>query len=157
MKSRAERYETAFLILSGVMLVVFLGALFYAAWGMGVNVPGRVSEIDPTQVRSTEPFDEPGIQQTGPESYEVVMIGQAWAFQPREVRIPAGSEVTFVATSVDVIHGFHLEGTRVNVMLIPGQVSRVTHTFDEPGEHLFICHEYCGAGHHNMYGRLIVQ
>lgn len=157
MKSHAERYETVFLILSGAMLVVFLAALFYAAWGMGVNVPGRVSEIDPTEVRSTEPFDEPGMRRTGPESYEVVMIGQAWAFQPREIEIPAGSEVTFVATSVDVIHGLHIEGTRVNVMLIPGQVSRVTHTFDEPREHLLICHEYCGAGHHNMYGRLIVQ
>ncbi|HUF70564.1 MAG TPA: hypothetical protein VMM79_18085 [Longimicrobiales bacterium] len=43
------------------------------------------------------------------------------------------------------------------MMLIPGQVSRNTYTFDEPGEHLIICHEYCGIAHHAMFGRVIVE
>jgi cytochrome c oxidase subunit 2 len=43
------------------------------------------------------------------------------------------------------------------MMLIPGQISRNTYTFQEPGEHLIICHEYCGIAHHTMYGRLIVE
>ena len=80
-----------------------------------------------------------------------------WSFTPNEIRIPAGSEVTFLATSVDVIHGIHIEGTRVNMMLIPGQIARNTYRFEEPGEHLMVCHEYCGAGHHLMYGRVIVE
>ena len=29
--------------------------------------------------------------------------------------------------------------------------------FDEPGEHLLVCHEYCGIGHHTMAGRFIVE
>jgi cytochrome c oxidase subunit 2 len=36
-------------------------------------------------------------------------------------------------------------------------VTRVVYTFDEPGEHLIICHEYCGIGHHNMWGKVIVE
>jgi cytochrome c oxidase subunit 2 len=108
-------------------------------------------------MRSQAPFDNPGIRQTGPNSYEVVMIGQVWVFLPNEIRVPAGSEVTFVATSNDVIHGIHVEGTRVNMMLIPGQVARNTYIFKEPGEHLLICHEYCGVGHHTMFGKVIVE
>lgn len=152
-----ERYENAFLALSGVMLVVFLGALAYSAVAMGKTLPGRAGEVDPKTVRSTAPFDDPGVREVAPGEYEAVILGQAWSFQPAEIRVPAGSTVRFVATSADVIHGFHVEGTRVNAMLIPGQVTEVSHTFEEPGEHLIICHEYCGIGHHTMYGKVIVE
>jgi len=152
-----EKIEKVFLSLSAAMLLVFLVALFYSAFAMGIHLPDREGEIHPAEVRSTPPFDEPGVREVGPNQYEVVMIGSAWSFTPREVRVPAGAEVTFISTTTDVIHGVHVEGTRVNFMLIPGQISKITSTFREPGEHLVICHEFCGAGHHLMYGVLIVE
>ena len=79
------------------------------------------------------------------------------SFRPAEIRVPAGAEITFLSTATDVLHGFHVEGTRVNMMLIPGQISRLVHTFREPGEHLLICHEFCGIGHHLMAGKVIVE
>lgn len=154
---KIHRYEKAFLLLSGVILVIFLGASFYAAVGMGIALPSREGEIDISEVRNTPPFDDPGVREVAPGVYEVVVLGQAWSFIPNEIRIPAGAEVTFISTSADILHGFNIEGTRVNVMLIPGQVSRVVHRFDEPGEHLLICHEYCGLGHHLMSGKVIVE
>ena len=108
-------------------------------------------------VYSTPPFDQPGVRQTGPNAYEAVIVSQAWAFNPSEIRVPAGADITFISTSIDVLHGLNVEGTRVNMMLIPGQVSRTVYRFDEPGEHLLICHEYCGVGHHTMYGKVIVE
>jgi cytochrome c oxidase subunit II len=151
------KIEKVFLALSASMLLVFLLALFYSAFVMGIHLPGREGEVDPTMVRETPPFDEPGLREIEPGRYEAVFLGMAWAFQPREITIPAGSEVTFIATATDVIHGFHVEGTRVNFMMLPGQIGRATHTFREPGEHLIICHEYCGAGHHLMYAKVIVE
>jgi cytochrome c oxidase subunit 2 len=152
----AEKFEKTFLVLSAAMLVVFLGALLFAAVGLGLTLPGRGGEIDPTEVAQTAPFDEPRLERTGPGRYRAVMTAQAWSFLPREIEVPAGSEVRFVMTSRDVIHGFHVEGTRINAMVIPGQITRVSHTFEEPGEHLVICHEYCGAGHHGMYATIRV-
>lgn len=154
---KVHTYEKAFLWAGGVMLVVFMITLALTSYTMGISLPDDVDRIDPNQVREMPPFDNPGVRETAPGKYEVVMIGQAWSFTPGEVRVPAGAEVTFLMTTPDVIHGFHVEGTRLNVMLIPGQVARVSHTFDEPGEHLIICHEYCGIGHHNMWGRVIVE
>jgi cytochrome c oxidase subunit II len=154
---RVHTYEKAFLWLGAVMLVAFGGALLFASIAMGIHLPGRAGLVDPQELASTPPFDQPGIRQTGPNQYEAVMIGRVWMFEPSEIRVPAGSEVTFVVTTPDVIHGFAIEGTRINMMLIPGQISKNTYTFVEPGEHLLICHEYCGLNHHTMFGKVIVE
>ena len=74
-----------------------------------------------------------------------------------EITVPAGSRVTFELTSRDVVHGFKIDDTPINVMVVPGQISKVTTTFDEPGEYLIVCHEYCGGGHHAMFGKVIVE
>jgi cytochrome c oxidase subunit 2 len=109
------------------------------------------------QVESTPPFDAPGLRATGPESYEAVIIARAWQFEPREIRVPAGSEVSFTVTSSDVIHGLSIEGTRINMMVLPGQIARTTYRFEEPGRHLMLCHEFCGVNHHTMFGEVIVE
>ena len=62
-----------------------------------------------------------------------------------------------MATSADVVHGVIIPRSNVNIMLVPGQVARTTVRFDEPGEHPFVCHEYCGAAHHTMFGKLVVE
>lgn len=157
MKMRVHAYEKAFLILSALMLVAFLGALGYAAFGMGFHLPTRAGEIDPAEVTTIPPFDDPGVRETAPGEYQVAIVARAWSFTPAEIRVPAGAEITFMVTSIDVVHGFQIEGTRVNMMLLPGQISRLEYTFDEPGEHLLICHEYCGIGHHAMYGKVVVE
>jgi cytochrome c oxidase subunit 2 len=43
------------------------------------------------------------------------------------------------------------------MMLIPGQVSRNRYRFEQPGEYAIICHEYCGVGHHTMFGKVTVK
>jgi cytochrome c oxidase subunit 2 len=154
---KVHTYEKAFLAAGGIVLVACLLALLYASVGMGIHLPGRAGEVDPQNVHRTPPFDRPGVRQIGPDQYEVVVVAQAWAFNPPLIRVPAQAEVTFIATTTDIIHGFYIAGTRVNMMLIPGQVARNSYRFKEPGEHLLICHEYCGLGHHAMFGKVIVE
>jgi cytochrome c oxidase subunit II len=154
---KVHTYEKAFLIVGALVLTACAAALVYATVVHGIHLPGVSGQVHPAQLATTPPFDRPGVHQRGPDAYEVVVIGRAWSFQPAEVRVPAGAEITFTATTPDVIHGFNIEGTRLNMMLIPGQISQNTYTFDEPGEYLIICHEYCGLGHHLMYGTVIVE
>jgi len=154
---KIHTYEKGFLVAGAIVLVLCMAALVYASVAHGLHLPGRVAQVDPNEVPTLPPFDQPGVHQRGDGRYEAVLIARAWSFNPTEIRVPAGAEVTFTVTSVDVLHGFNVEGTRVNMMLIPGQVSRTTYTFDEPGEYLIICHEYCGLGHHMMSGKVIVE
>jgi cytochrome c oxidase subunit 2 len=154
---KVHTYEKAFLITGGIVLVACGAALIYASLGMGLHLPGAAGRVEPLRVYSTAPFNRPGVRLTAPNQYEAVVVAQSWAFNPAEIRVPAGAEVTITATSVDIIHGLAVAGTRVNMMLIPGQISRNTYRFDAPGEYLLVCHEYCGLGHHTMYGKLIVE
>jgi cytochrome c oxidase subunit II len=87
----------------------------------------------------------------------VVMVGMMFTYNPNEIHVPAGKPVTFRLTSVDVTHGFQIVGTNGNTMIVPGYVSQFTTTFDQPGEYLIVCNEYCGTGHHLMSAKLIVE
>jgi cytochrome c oxidase subunit 2 len=154
---KVHSYEKAFLGVGILVLVACAAALVYATAAHGRHLPGNAGRLDPLMTYRTPPFNQPGVRQTGPGTYEAVIVAQSWVFLPAELRVPRGAEITFLATSVDVIHGFEVERTRLNMMLIPGQISRATYRFDEAGEHLLICHEYCGLGHHTMAGRVIVE
>ena len=70
--------------------------------------------------------------------------------------MPADTPITFRATSADVVHGFLIDGTNVNPMLVPGYVSTIAARFATPGERLMPCHEFCGIGHEGMWGNMKV-
>ena len=150
-------YELAWILPSIAIPVGMLVALVVAAFGAGHHLPGNEGRVNPTKLATTAPFDKPGVVQIAPGRYEVRLVAQIWTFMPSEIRVPAGSTVSFVATSRDVVHGLFIPQTNVNVMLLPGQVARVTTRFDRPGEYLVVCHEYCGIAHHTMAGKVIVE
>jgi cytochrome c oxidase subunit II len=149
--------ELAWILPSVAIPIALLVAIVLTGFGIHITVPDDEGIIDVTAIDQTEPFNEPGVFEVEPGRYQVVMIASTFLFDPTEITIPAGSEVEFYITSRDVLHGFHVEDTNANVMLIPGRVSRVETTFEDPGEYRFVCHEYCGAGHHLMYGTVIVE
>ena len=149
-------YEKVWMWLSGVLIVAFIGAIVYTAGVQAVQPPSHIETIDPATVRSNPAFS-PGVTATADGGTQVIMLNQMYAFIPVEVRVTAGRPVTFRMTSADVIHGFQIVGTNGNVMVVPGYVSQFTMTFDEPGEYLIACNEYCGLGHHLMQGTLIVE
>jgi cytochrome c oxidase subunit II len=154
---KVHTYENAFLWLGALVLVACMIALVYGSLGLGIHLPTRAGEIDPERVASTPPFDHAGVRQVGPNEYEVVIVGRVWSFTPDTIEVPAGADITFTATTPDVIHGFYIQGTRVNLMLIPGQVTRARYRFQHAGEYPLLCHEYCGIGHHTMFAKVVVK
>jgi cytochrome c oxidase subunit 2 len=149
-------FEVAWILPSIAIPIAFLVAITLTAFAIGIAVPGASGRIDPKAINTTPPFDKPGVRELAPGRYEVAVVAQTFLFDPKEIRVPVGATVTFVVTSRDVVHGFKINGTPVNMMVVPGQISRMTATFDRPGEYLLVCHEYCGGGHHVMAGKVIV-
>ncbi|WP_232697210.1 cytochrome c oxidase subunit II [Brevibacillus daliensis] len=152
-----HRFEKIWLMVGGATLVLFLVVLSVNAYAMGMMPPSHMKMIDPNKVDETAPFDNPGLHETGENEYDLVMSSMVFAFQPNQVEVPVGAKVKFIVTSKDVVHGFQIPKTNVNIMVLPGHISEVTHTFDEPGTYLIICNEYCGSGHQIMAATIIVK
>lgn len=152
-----DPYEKNWLRVSAALLAVFAIAVVAAGVGFGFQVPGADGRVDPrTVTQPPSPFANPGLRQIAPGEYEVYILAQMWAFTPRDLTIPVGSKVTFYVTSADTQHGFKLQDTNVNMMIVPGHVSKLSATFERAGEYPYICTEYCGAGHGQMFGTLQV-
>ncbi|MGJ9458675.1 cytochrome c oxidase subunit II [Oceanobacillus sp. CF4.6] len=154
---KMHRFEEIWLILGVGILVLSMVVTGYQTFAMGMGPPSNTETIDPQKVDETAPFDNPGVFKTGENEYEVVMTLQIFSFTPDKIEVPVGSEVTFTMTSKDVIHGFQIAGTNVNAMVVPGHIQKITETFDEPGEYLVLCNEYCGAGHQMMATTVTVK
>lgn len=155
-----DQFEKYWLIAVFVVIGAFTAALFASVFIFGVRLPSPAERIDPRelapkQIDQTE-FAEPGLRHMGDNQYTAHVLAQTWFFKPKEICVPVGSDVTFFVTSKDVTHGFIIEEHNVNLMLIPGQVSRTKAPFNRVGEFRIICHEYCGSGHHTMIAKMIV-
>lgn len=152
-----DPYEKNWMRLTIVLLVVFAAAVTIAGFALGFQVPTPEERVNPQTVAQEGPFAEPGLREYPDGSYDLYIVSQMFSFIPREVTVRAGSEVTFYVTSIDVQHGFKIQDTNVNMQIVPGQVSKLTVTFDEPGTYDYICTEYCGSAHQEMYGTLTVE
>ncbi|XID95672.1 cytochrome c oxidase subunit II [Paenibacillaceae bacterium WGS1546] len=153
-----HRLEKIWLSFGVAMLAVFLLVLGVMTFGRGIAPPNEhVHRIDPAKVDETPPFDKPQLTKIGENTYKAVMVAYAFGYDPEPMEVPAGSTVHFEITSSDVVHGFQIPGTNVNVMVTPGEVSHVSHTFDQPGEYLILCNEYCGIAHEMMKTTLVVK
>ncbi len=118
-----HRYERWWLTFGIAMLLVFLGLIGFAAFADNINPPSDMQQIDPTKVSQTPPFDKPGLRKLPDGSYEAYYVAQVFTFNPATLTVPAGSKVTFYVTSSDVVHGFFIPGTDINMMAIPGWVN----------------------------------
>lgn len=144
-----DPFERTAIFGAGLLMVAFFVAIVVGAFGLGIRVPTCVTDVPP--------FDQGQVVEVAPGQYVVNVVAQMWRFDPNEIRIPAGSTVTFNLTSKDVQHGFKILNTNVNLMAVPGVVNRAQARFDQPGEYLIVCHEYCGLGHHAMSAKVIVE
>ncbi len=151
-----DPYERNWIRISIILLIVFAAAVTIAGFALGFQVPSPEERVDPNNL--TGPWENPGLRELSPGVYDLYIIGNAttWQFEPREVEVPVGSTVSFYVTSTDIQHGFKLQDTNINMQIVPGQVSKLTYTFDEVGTYDYICTEYCGVGHAAMFGSLTV-
>ncbi|WP_044559573.1 cytochrome c oxidase subunit II [Azospirillum sp. B4] len=155
---RAERIERRWATLSvGIVALLIVMAAF--AGIHQATMPQPVLETaDPRTLHIAGEFTEANLGSSLEPDGSVMVraIGQQYSFTPACIVVPVGTPIAFRATSADVVHGFLIDGTNVNVMLVPGYVSTIATRFETTGERHMPCHEFCGTGHEGMWGRIRV-
>jgi len=154
--------ERNYIVVTIALVVVFATALLVSAFAYDIQVPTPYERVNPNTIATpgNSPWGDPPadrVRELAPNKYEAYILAQVWAYTPNRITVPKGSTITFYVTSKDVQHGFIIAGTNINMMVIPGQVSTLTATFDKAGEYNMVCNEYCGVGHQTMFGTIIVE
>lgn len=153
---KIDLYEKIWMWGVAVMLAVFFTSTAVAAFAGAVHPPSHVETIDPKKVLSDPRFAHPGVSLDANGGVHARIVGMTFTWLPAQLTVPAATPVTFHISSIDVIHGFQIVRSNGQSMAIPGYVSQFTTRFEEPGEYLIVCNEYCGVGHHTMAAKLSV-
>jgi cytochrome c oxidase subunit 2 len=138
----ASSLEKKILAASMAFILLPLVLIAYSVYKLGKAVPSCVT---------LAPYTKAEIIQHAPDRYEVHMLARMWEFEPKVIRVPKGSVVDFYGISEDVTHGFYVDGTNVNLMLLPNVVNYAQARFDKAGTFNIMCHEYCGLNHARMH------
>ncbi|WP_028220876.1 cupredoxin domain-containing protein [Paraburkholderia oxyphila] len=154
----AARVERRWATLMVALVLVLVAMVIFTGLHWSMMPPSRVETIDPQTLHVSGEFVETNLGSAlEPDgSVTVRVLAQQYSFTPQCIVVPAGVPITFRATSADVVHGFLVTDTNLNSMVEPGYVSTFRTTFEQPGDHLMPCHEYCGTGHQGMWAHVKV-
>ena len=101
-----------------------------------------------------------------PQAQTIKAIGQQWFWtfehangtqEVGQLHVKAGVPYRFETVSKDVIHSFNIPDFSILMDAVPGRVNTVWNVFDQPGEYLIQCREYCGLLHYNMRAKVFVE
>jgi cytochrome c oxidase subunit 2 len=153
-----ERNEHRWAVVATSIMVLLIAVAVFAGVHQAVLPQSRTETADPRTLHLDGEFIEGNLGSALQPDGSVIVraIGQQYSFTPQCILVPTDTLITFRVTSADVVHGFLIAGTTINLMLVPGYISSIPARFPTPGERHMPCHEFCGLGHEGMWGRIKV-
>lgn len=121
------------------------------------NVNEQSSNLNASTPQTPRNTNQPTPPSSQSNKVTFALTARQWEFEPSVVRVKFGDEVTLNITSVDVLHGFGLPDFGVSQNLEPGKTTVVKFTANKKGTFSFFCSVFCGEGHKEMKGTLIVE
>jgi cytochrome c oxidase subunit 2 len=87
----------------------------------------------------------------------VEIKAKRYEFTPSEIVLKTGEPVKLRITTEDRVHGFNAPELKLDAQITPGKVSELELTPQKAGEYGFFCDVFCGSGHPEMTGKIIVK
>jgi cytochrome c oxidase subunit 2 len=161
---RLPRDESLFLwllLVTGIFMSLF--AIGWVYWYGNQNVPDEGYRTTPAAFRQqldafVAEHRAPDGRVRVPPGTDAFMMATRYSFFP-ELVLKAGEPYRIWMSAADVLHGYSIVGGTLNynLQLAPEHAFGVEILPEEPGEYLIVCNEYCGLGHQDMKGRIVVE
>ena len=88
---------------------------------------------------------------------EIEVVARRFAFEPARIEVAVGERVRLKVVSADGVHGLEIKKFKVKKEIPRGTTPVIIEfTANEAGEFPILCSEYCGDGHEDMQGQLVV-
>ncbi|MCP1481426.1 cytochrome c oxidase subunit 2 [Pseudomonas chlororaphis] len=120
-------------------------------WQWAFRFPGQDGKLGKADVKWIDPGNPFGLDRNDPAGQDDVLI------MNNEVRLPIDRPVKVLLRAKDVLHDFYIPQMRAKMDMVPGMVSHFWFTPTRLGKFEVLCAEYCGVGHFNMRGHLVVE
>lgn len=120
-----------------------IGALaFGAAWKNAGAVPAEAGA---------------GADKKGEGARVIRIQAKKFEYTPNEIRVKKGEKIMLELTALDFVHGFNLPDFKIRADIPPGKATMLALNPTETGRFTFLCDNFCGDGHEEMNGILIVE
>jgi cytochrome c oxidase subunit 2 len=129
------------------------------------NLSKEAYRVDPAAyVQKVEDFakkyqvsEEAGVPVVKPPpGSDVYLVARTFEWWP-VLQLDKGQSYRIHLSSADVMHGFSLQPTNININIHPGYEHVISLTPTESGAFGILCNEFCGLGHHLMTGKIYVN
>ncbi len=90
------------------------------------------------------------------EERVIAVVARKFSFVPDEIHIAQGETVVLELSAPDVIMGFSCHELGVRTDIVPDSVTHVRLTPTKAGRFQFSCDVFCGSGHEDMDGVIVV-
>jgi cytochrome c oxidase subunit 2 len=120
-------------------------------WQWAYRFAGQDAKLGKSDVRFVDSANPLGLDPKDPAGQDDVLV------MNNEVRLPLDRPVKVLLRSKDVLHDFYVPQIRSKMDMVPGMVSYFWFTPTKTGNYEVLCAEFCGVGHYNMRGHMIVE
>jgi len=87
---------------------------------------------------------------------EIHITAKKFDFTPDTITLKKGEPVVLVLSSQDRKHGFNLRAFGIRADVNPGEVRTSSFHSQQTGRFTFSCDVFCGEGHEDMTGTMVV-
>ena len=87
----------------------------------------------------------------------VDVTAKRFAFEPERIEVTEGDHVRLVVHSDDGVHGIGIKKFKVEKKIPRGETVTIDFVASTAGDFPVLCSEYCGKGHEDMKGTLVVK
>ena len=92
-----------------------------------------------------------------PNEQVIKIVAKKFDYTPNVIKLKKGVPVVLEFTTLDIIMGFKVPDLGIRTDIVPGKVSQVRVVPDKVGTFPFVCDIFCGNGHEDMTGTIIVS
>ena len=91
------------------------------------------------------------------EERTIEVVAKRFSFEPSRIEVKEGERIKLIVKSDDGVHGVEIKKFKVSKK-VPrgGEPVEIAFVASAPGEYPILCSEYCGNGHDDMKGTLVV-
>jgi cytochrome c oxidase subunit II len=92
-----------------------------------------------------------------PAERVIHVTARRYEFSPATIELRVGEPVVLEITALDRKHGFQVPDLRIDETVSPDKPVRIRLVPDKAGTFPFHCSVFCGGGHEDMAGEIVVR